>query len=76
MRPVRGEMPLYAFGQDIRALLATTSRLDTTVRLEWVGVGSRRIEIGLFDVALEARDGEVWPSYADLTCAAAAGATA
>lgn len=75
MRPARGETPLYAFGQDIRALLATTSRLDTTVRLEWVGVGACRIEIGLFDVILEARDGEVWPCYTDLTRVAASGAT-
>jgi hypothetical protein len=47
-------------------LLATTSRLDATVRLQWVGVGGRHVEIGLFDVALEAQEGELWPSYTDL----------
>jgi hypothetical protein len=72
-RAVRGETPLYAFSEDLRALLATSSRLDATVRLEWVGVGARRAEIGLFDVALEARDGEVWPSYVDLTSLAESG---
>jgi hypothetical protein len=74
-RPVQGETPLYAFSEDLRALLATSSRLDTTARLEWVGVGARRIEVGLFDVAIEARDGEVWPSYADMTRLAESGAT-
>jgi hypothetical protein len=74
-RPVRGEIPLYAFREDLRALLATTGRLDAAVLLEWVGVGGRRIEIGLFDVALEAQDGEVWPSFADLKRVAASGAT-
>ena len=50
-RRVRGETPLYSLAEDIRALLATTNRLDATVRLEWVGIGAGRIEIGLFDVA-------------------------
>ena len=67
IRPIRGETPLYALASDIRALLATTSRLDATIRLQWIGAGGRYIEIGLFDVALEARQGEVWPSYTDLT---------
>jgi hypothetical protein len=75
MRPIRGETPLYALGADIRALLATTGRLDSTVRLQWIGTGARHVEIGLFDVALEAREGEVWPSYADLMRVAASGAT-
>ena len=75
MRKVRGETPLYALGPDIRALLATTSRLDATVRLQWIGVGARHVEIGLFDVALEAQDGELWPSYTDLMRVAASGAT-
>jgi hypothetical protein len=75
MRPVRGETPLYALGLDIRALLATTSQLDSTVRLQWIGAGARHVEIGLFDVALEAREGEVWPSYTHLAQVAASGAT-
>ncbi len=75
MRPVRGETPLYALRSDIRALLATTSQLDSTVRLEWIGAGARYVEIGLFDVALEVRDGEVWPSYTHLSQVAASGAT-
>jgi hypothetical protein len=75
VRKVRGETPLYALGPYIRALLATTSRLDATVRLQWIGVGARHVEIGLFDVALEAQDGELWPSYTDLMRVAASGAT-
>jgi hypothetical protein len=73
-RPVRGEMPLYALREDIRALLAATGGLDDSVRLEWVGAGGPRIQIGLFDVALEACEGEVWPSYADLMRVAASSA--
>lgn len=75
MRPIRGETPLYALASDIRALLATTSRLDSVVRLQWLGAGASHIEIGLFDVALDVRDGEVWPSYADLMRVATSGAT-
>lgn len=75
MRLIRGETPIYALGSDIRALLATQSHLDATVRLQWVGIGVRHIDIGLFDVALEVRDGEVWPSYEDLMRVAASGAS-
>ena len=70
-RPIRGETPLYALSTDIRALMATTSRLDAAVRLQWIGAGDHHVEIGLFDVSLEVHDGEVWPSYADLTRVAA-----
>jgi hypothetical protein len=75
IRPIRGETPLYALRSDIRALMATTSRLDAVVRLQWVGADSHHVDIGLFDVALEVHDGEVWPSYADLTRVAASDAT-
>jgi hypothetical protein len=74
MRPIRGETPLYALASDIRALLATTKHLDSTVRLQWVGTGGHHVEIGLFDVTLEAREGEVWPSYTDLMRIACSGA--
>ena len=74
MRPIKGETPLYALASDIRALLATTNRLDSTVRLQWIGAGARHAEIGLFDVALQAHEGEVWPSYVDLMRVAGAGA--
>ncbi len=47
--------------------------MDATVRLEWVGIGAGRIEIGLFDVDLESRDCEVWPSDADLKRVARSG---
>jgi hypothetical protein len=75
MRPVRRETPLFSLRADIRTLMATTSRLDATVRLQWVGAGGHHIDIGLFDVALEVHDGEVWPSYADLARVAASHAT-
>jgi hypothetical protein len=39
LRPIRGETPLFALAADIRALLATTSRLDGVVRLRWLGAG-------------------------------------
>lgn len=61
MRPIRGETPLYALRSDIRALLATTSRLDSVVRLQWLGANASHVEIGLFDVALDVRDGESGP---------------
>ena len=73
MRPILGETPLYALASDIRALLATTKHLDSTVRLEWVGTGAHHVEIGLFDVTLEAHQGEVWPSYTDLMRIASSG---
>jgi hypothetical protein len=75
IRPIRGETPLYALRTDIRALMATTTRLDAIVRLQWVGAGGPHVDIGLFDVALEVHDGELWPSYADLTRVAASNAT-
>jgi hypothetical protein len=74
MRSMRGETPLYALTSDIRALLATARDLDLKVRLQWVGAGAHRVEIGLFDVTLEAREGEVWPSYTDLMRIAESGA--
>lgn len=73
-RTLHGETPLYALATDIRALLASTDRLDATVRLQWIGVGEHRIEIGLYDVSLEADGGEVWPSFTDLMRLAAVGA--
>lgn len=74
IRAMRGETPFYALASDIRALLATTTDLDSTVRLQWLGPGAQWVEIGLFDVALEALEGEVWPSYSDLMRIAASGA--
>jgi hypothetical protein len=71
-RLVRGETPLYALAADIRALLATTVNLDAKVRLQWLGAGTSYVDIGLFDVALEVRGSEVWPSYVQLAAAAPA----
>ncbi len=75
MRPILRETPLYALRTDIRALIATTSQLDAVVRLQWIGAGAHHLEIGLFDVALEAHNNEIWPSYADLTRVAGSDAT-
>src|SRR5579871_3774051 len=55
-RPIRGETPLYALSTDIRALMATTSRLDAAVRLQWIGAGDHHVEIGLFDVMIPGAD--------------------
>jgi hypothetical protein len=71
-RLVRGETALYALASDIRALLATTANLDATVRLQWLGASASYVDIGLFDVALEVRGAEVWPSYVHLAAAAPA----
>ncbi len=60
-RNLRGETPLHALAADIRALLAAADHLDSTVRLQWIGAGESRIEIGLFDVSLEADEGESGP---------------
>jgi hypothetical protein len=49
--------------------------LDAVVRLQWVGAGGSHVDIGLFDVALNVHDGEIWPSFSELTRAAASDAT-
>jgi hypothetical protein len=75
LRQIRRETPLYALAADIRALMATTSRLDALVRLQWLGAGGSHVDIGLFDVALNVHDDEIWPSFSELTRATASDAT-